>query len=180
MSKLNNLRVHIAIATASIMLASFSVCAAQTMPNMTNNNTNTNTNTNTNRGGNNTNTNTNINMGPSNPIVSPAYSYQTYQTYTPTRPWSYVSSASYSYAYPSYYYPQSYAAQNYVALSQIPYTGFDFGPWGNAIYWLGLIAFALAGAYLVTYYSKGTLLSAKSIIRNWALRLDSLRGSRSW
>jgi hypothetical protein len=39
----------------------------------------------------------------------------------------------------------------YVSLSQIPYTGFDFGSTGNAIYWTMLVAFAIAGAYLVTY-----------------------------
>lgn len=43
----------------------------------------------------------------------------------------------------------------YVALTQIPYTGFDFGPVGNAIYWAGLLSFALAAAYLVIYYKGG-------------------------
>lgn len=43
-------------------------------------------------------------------------------------------------------------AAPYVALTQIPYTGFDFGPFGNALYWLGLILFAVAGAYLFVYY----------------------------
>lgn len=40
----------------------------------------------------------------------------------------------------------------YVSLTQIPYTGFDFGPFGNAMYWAGMIVFALAGAYLAVYY----------------------------
>lgn len=43
-------------------------------------------------------------------------------------------------------------AAPYVALTQIPYTGFDFGPFGNALYWLGMILFAVAGAYLVLYF----------------------------
>ena len=41
---------------------------------------------------------------------------------------------------------------SYISLSQIPYTGFDAGLLGNALYWLSLISFALAGAYLTVYY----------------------------
>lgn len=40
----------------------------------------------------------------------------------------------------------------YVGLSQIPYTGFDFGPIGNALYWMAMIGFAFAAGYLVVYY----------------------------
>src|SRR3989344_4594215 len=40
----------------------------------------------------------------------------------------------------------------YVALTQIPYTGFDYGPVGNALYWLGILGFAVAAAYLVVYF----------------------------
>src|SRR3989344_4347506 len=43
-------------------------------------------------------------------------------------------------------------AGSYVSLTQIPYTGFDFGPMGNALYFAALIAFALAAGYLVVYY----------------------------
>lgn len=43
----------------------------------------------------------------------------------------------------------------YVSLSQIPYTGLDFGTLGNAIYWLSLMVFAGAAAYLVLYYQGG-------------------------
>lgn len=43
----------------------------------------------------------------------------------------------------------------YVSLSQIPYTGFDFGPVGNAIYWAALLSFAVAGAYLIVYFRGG-------------------------
>jgi hypothetical protein len=52
----------------------------------------------------------------------------------------------------------------YVSLSQIPYTGFDFGTFGNAIYWMGLLAFAVAGAYLVVYYQGGALALAGNML----------------
>ncbi len=40
----------------------------------------------------------------------------------------------------------------YVSLTQIPYTGFDFGTVGNAIYWSLLASFAVAAAYLAIYF----------------------------
>ena len=40
----------------------------------------------------------------------------------------------------------------YVSLTQIPYTGFDFGPIGNAMYWLGMILLALGATYITLYY----------------------------
>ncbi len=49
---------------------------------------------------------------------------------------------------------------SYISLSQIPYTGFDAGIMGNALYWLSIISFAVAGAYLAVYYVPGTLFSA--------------------
>ena len=52
----------------------------------------------------------------------------------------------------------------YVSLSQIPYTGFDFGPVGNALYWMGLLAFAVAGAYLAVYYQGGALALAGNML----------------
>jgi hypothetical protein len=51
----------------------------------------------------------------------------------------------------------------YVSLSQIPYTGFDFGATGNAIYWMGILMFALSGAYLVIYYRGGAGAFAASL-----------------
>ena len=48
----------------------------------------------------------------------------------------------------------------YVSLSQIPYTGFDFGPLGNALYWLSLLSFAVAGGYLLVYYKGGAMTIA--------------------
>ncbi len=40
----------------------------------------------------------------------------------------------------------------YVSLTQIPYTGFDFGTVGNAMYWAGLAIVALGGAYLAVFF----------------------------
>ena len=54
--------------------------------------------------------------------------------------------------------------QPYVALTQIPYTGFDFGPIGNAIYWASLFSFAAAGAYLMIYFRGGALSFATNMI----------------
>lgn len=51
---------------------------------------------------------------------------------------------------PSYTVPPQ-AAAPYVSLSQIPYTGFDYGPFGNAMYWMALLAFAAAAGYLIVY-----------------------------
>jgi hypothetical protein len=39
----------------------------------------------------------------------------------------------------------------YLYLSQIPYTGLDLGPVGTALYWLALIGWSLALAYLVLF-----------------------------
>lgn len=40
---------------------------------------------------------------------------------------------------------------SFVYLSQIPYTGLELGPWGTALYWLMLIMWSLAAAYLVFF-----------------------------
>jgi hypothetical protein len=55
---------------------------------------------------------------------------------------------------PQYYSqpPMRYLPQNSVPLSRIPYTGFDYGPMGDLLYWLGLILFAISGSYLLVYY----------------------------
>lgn len=47
----------------------------------------------------------------------------------------------------------------YISLTQIPYTGFDFGPMGNLLYWIALAGFALAAGYLVIYYLPRLALS---------------------
>ena len=48
--------------------------------------------------------------------------------------------------------------QPYINLTQIPYTGFDFGPIGNAMYWLGMIVLAVAGAQLILHYRGNALV----------------------
>ena len=60
------------------------------------------------------------------------------------------SYGNYSYQY-QYQYPYPAYQVPYVALTQIPYTGFDFGPLGNAIYWMMLIGMAIVAAYLLVY-----------------------------
>ena len=91
---------------------------------------------------------------PSTVITQPAAAYVAPVTYaTPQyNVQAYVPSYP---SYPTYTAPAPYYAQNtspYVALTQIPYTGFDFGPFGNAMYWIVLAGFAVASAYLVVYY----------------------------
>ena len=60
-------------------------------------------------------------------------------------------------------YPHNQYNQNYqngwnqypsVPLSQIPYTGFDFGTVGTAIYWTVLASFIIALSYLAVYLRK--------------------------
>ncbi|MDB5187700.1 MAG: hypothetical protein JWO50_220 [Candidatus Kaiserbacteria bacterium] len=63
-----------------------------------------------------------------------------------------------------------------VRLTQIPYTGFDFGPVGNSIYWLALFLFALSAAYLLIYSQSRFFRSISNVIRKTALSIDSLRG----
>lgn len=77
---------------------------------------------------------------------------------------NYIASAP-VYTAPAYhpaptYYNQS--ASPAVSLTQIPYTGFDYGPVGNAIYWLALLSFAAAAGYLMVYYRGGALAFATS------------------
>ena len=40
----------------------------------------------------------------------------------------------------------------YVSLTQIPYTGLDFGLTGDILYWFSILSFVLAGGYLAVYY----------------------------
>jgi hypothetical protein len=42
-----------------------------------------------------------------------------------------------------------------VSLTQIPYTGFDLGSFGNSIYWASMLAFAASLAYLALYFQGG-------------------------
>jgi hypothetical protein len=52
-----------------------------------------------------------------------------------------------------------------VALTQIPYTGFDYGPVGNAMYWMSLVLIAVAGAYFLTYHRGGIFALLSGILR---------------
>lgn len=61
------------------------------------------------------------------------------------------------------YYPQQ---SNYVLLTQIPYTGFDFGPVGNAIYWMTLATIAIAGAYLLIYQRGMSALASIPVVHD--------------
>lgn len=65
--------------------------------------------------------------------------------------------------YGQVYVPPTYNPP-YVSLTQIPYTGFDFGPIGNAMYWVSLLGFAAAGAYLMIYYRGGALAFATAMV----------------
>ena len=67
---------------------------------------------------------------------------------------SYYTPYDYSYnTYPySYAYATPYVTTPYITLSQMPYTGFDYGPIGNALYFAALLVFALAVGYVSTYY----------------------------
>ena len=70
-------------------------------------------------------------------------------------------------------YYNNYVPQQSVSLSQIPYTGFDFGPAGNTIYWLSLLMFAVAGAYLLVYYRGGAFSFATSMLGNRAPKVTA-------
>lgn len=78
------------------------------------------------------------------------YSYQ---------PYNYVTSPVFSYPVYSYPYVSGtvYPTSNYVTLTQVPYTGFDYGIVGNSLYWLGMILLAAFGAYLIVYSRSGML-----------------------
>jgi hypothetical protein len=51
----------------------------------------------------------------------------------------------------SYQFQPQAPAAAYVSLSQIPYTGLDLGPVGTIVYWIALIVFCLAAAYLMLF-----------------------------
>lgn len=51
----------------------------------------------------------------------------------------------------------------HVSLTQIPYTGFDYGTMGNMIYWLSLMGFAVAAAYLTVYNMPKVAFSMPSV-----------------
>ena len=63
-----------------------------------------------------------------------------------------------------YVFPPAPPPAPSVSLSQIPYTGLDLGAFGSAAYWLGLVAFAGASAYLLLYYKGGASVLLPSIL----------------
>lgn len=88
---------------------------------------------------------------------------------------------SYGTNYPNYYYGQSYVQPiSYVSLTQIPYTGFDFGPLGNGVYWATLIALAVFSAYLLVYMSGLRALASAPVIdeavRAGRMQVEMVRG----
>jgi hypothetical protein len=110
----------------------------------------------------NTNTNTVTNSAPVSQVASTPVQYpvayvapQVYTTpiYQPTYPMIYQPA------------PIHHVLGSSVALTQIPYTGFDFGPVGNSIYWAVLLSFAVASAYLLVYYRGGAFALATELVR---------------
>ncbi len=83
--------------------------------------------------------------------------------------------------YPKYQYgtqcPQYNTSYPFISLTQIPYTGIDFGIFGNLIYWAALLAFALAGGYLLVYQAGVMRLSFAGEVKT-AMR-NQLRAIRS-
>lgn len=63
----------------------------------------------------------------------------------------------------------------YLYLSQIPYTGLDLGPVGTVLYWLALIGWALALAYLVLF---GAAPVMNRRIRNFGARVRDVLNAR--
>ena len=84
------------------------------------------------------------------------------QTYTSG---SYVAPIAAVYSAPAV---AAAAAAPYVALTQIPYTGFDFGTFGNAMYWALLALFAVAISYLVLYFRGGAFALVSGLVRGTA------------
>lgn len=88
----------------------------------------------------------------SSPFYDAGYKHKYHDNY------SYVSNPYFN--YPVYTYPYAGGTvypTNYVTLSQVPYTGFDFGLLGNSLYWLAMILLAAAGAYLIVYSHSGAM-----------------------
>lgn len=62
----------------------------------------------------------------------------------------------------------------YLSLTQIPYTGFDFGPFGNAMYWTALLTLALGVAYILVYQQGFRALASVSVL-NETLRAGKMQ-----
>ncbi|OGG62721.1 hypothetical protein A3C19_03405 [Candidatus Kaiserbacteria bacterium RIFCSPHIGHO2_02_FULL_54_22] len=72
---------------------------------------------------------------------------------------------------------------SYLYLSQIPYTGLELGPIGTTLYWLALIGWALALAYLVLFgavpFASRSARSFGTRVSN-ALNAQELRTAPAW
>lgn len=78
-----------------------------------------------------------------------SYTCETWGTGTQT---SYTNSWNQNYyTYPNTYGTPTYPQNQYVYISQLPYTGFDLGPVGNALYFSVLALFALGAAYALFF-----------------------------
>ncbi|PIR83757.1 hypothetical protein COU18_03740 [Candidatus Kaiserbacteria bacterium CG10_big_fil_rev_8_21_14_0_10_51_14] len=75
------------------------------------------------------------------------------------------------------YYAPTYPTP-YVSLTQIPYTGLDLGPIGTVLYWLSLLSFAAAGAYLLVYYKGGAMALASQMIGFASPKLTGAKAGR--
>ncbi|MBI5405934.1 hypothetical protein HY972_02765 [Candidatus Kaiserbacteria bacterium] len=64
----------------------------------------------------------------------------------------------------------------YLYLSQIPYTGLELGPVGTVLYWIALVGWALALAYLVLF---GAVPFANRSIRSFVSRVSTALSTRA-
>ncbi|HUQ30164.1 MAG TPA: hypothetical protein VM103_01450, partial [Candidatus Paceibacterota bacterium] len=65
----------------------------------------------------------------------------------------------------------------YLYLSQIPYTGLDLGPLGTALYWIALIGWSLALAYLVLF---GALPLAARRVKSFGERVTEVLNAHEY
>lgn len=63
----------------------------------------------------------------------------------------------------------------YLYLSQIPYTGLDLGPVGTVLYWLALVCWSLALAYLILF---GVAPVVNRRVRDFASRVASVMNAQ--
>ena len=78
------------------------------------------------------------------------------------------------------YVPELEEPLSFVYLSEVPYTGLELGPWGTALYWLMLIGWSAALAYLVLFNALPFAYArAKSFGGNVKEALNSDSGSQS-
>lgn len=92
--------------------------------------------------------------------VSPFGSMQVYPTSGQVYTMTVYGQGGTAYCTAQPFYAPVVSIQNptpYVSLSQIPYTGLELSTLGNVMYWLSLVTFAGAAAYLLLYFNGGAL-----------------------